>query len=277
MTLVLGLIPVSVLAAPPQKLSNEQVKQFEQLGFSDDEIANLSDVEINRLSEKHGKLVSKVMKYYRVANSNNHTMTEITKDQALKEVQEDNKKSNKNSDVGTMGNPNSSGNSWLSMTTSVSDLGNKDFYYKNSFKWLTDPLMHFSDVIGMTHNDSLSTISDSDYLKVMYTKYNVTTPSGNQTDYYYTATKKDVTGYAYKFPLRGTSGDYSYKYPNGYLIYECLATPSNFVGASNVYGHYDHQQIAAALSIGLTKGSQVVTPAIAIDSAPDTDASFQIE
>lgn len=273
--LILGLMTAGVLATPAQKLSNRQIQQFEQLGYSDEEIANLSDVEVNRISGKHGKLVSYVTKYYRVNSSGQ--MTELTKESALKEVKDDkDKKTQAASDLSPMSSGSgSSSNSWLSMTTTVSDLGNKDFYFKNSFTWLSNPWVHLTDVIGMTHNSSISVISGSEYLKVSYNKYSDTL-SGVQDDYYWTANIKDIPGYAFSYGLRSSDGLWTYMDPHGYMIYEGLATPSYFVGSSNAYGHYTHETIIAKLGISLSTGSMSVSPTVAVSKAPDTDAYFYI-
>lgn len=292
--LVLGLISTSVIATPMQKLTNSQVQQYEQLGFTPEEMDNLSDEEINRLSGKNGKLVSKVTKYYRVEPVDEPDsmtepveqptlMIEITKEQALKEVQEDKNKKNQKEKNSTgfsiMSNGSgSSSNSWLTMTTTVTDLGNKRFYFKNSFTWLTTPSFRMTDALGMSHNASISTISGSAYVKVTHTRsYSYGPPAGIQEDYYWTPSTQDVYGEGFKIQLRKDDAAYIYTSPRGYMISEGLAAPSNYVGPSNAYGHYKHQQFSFAYAISrFSAGLMAVSPTTGFDVAPDTNASFYI-
>ncbi|MDR3585551.1 MAG: hypothetical protein P4L59_09520 [Desulfosporosinus sp.] len=101
--------------------------------------------------------------------------------------------------------------------------------------------------------------------------------AGTQDDYYWSPDKQDTNGEAFKVTIRGADMTYIYTYPRGYIISERLATSSTYVGASNAFGHYQHQQIGLSFGISLTSiGMSISQNASAFDPAPDTNASFNI-
>lgn len=273
--LVTGLLSSNTVLATPKT----DIEHFMDLGFTQQEIKNFDDFEIKRYSEMNGKLVSVKERYYRVTEGKG--MVEISKEQTLREVQESKaKKQQKTSgEIGTMGGGSgSSQNSWLSMTISVSDLGNKEFLFKNSFSWLTEPVWNLEDVVGLTHSTSTSDITGSEYLKYTYDRY---TDAGTYIDtkdvYYWTAKQKNAYGYAFEYDLLQSDGGFQANNNRGYMVYRVKGTPDNFVGYSNAYAHYAHKQATATTSISLTTGSMSVSPGWAFDNAPDASAQFYIQ
>lgn len=275
-----------------------EIKKLTNLGFTEDEIATFSVSEYEKYKNLDGKIVGKSKKYYRVTKD---SMVEITEEKAKSEAEQYRaKKPSKtktsfndlskkliafNGDLGKLNLLLSSGGSdteytsWLVLTTTVSDLGSKTFLCKNSFSWMSDAFVELTDVIGMTHSSSISVNQNSEYLKYTYEvyrdiDYNQYISTENVT--YSTADVKNSSGYAFKYNLV-MDGLMTYTtYHRGYMVYTGVATPSSFVGYSNVYGHYSHQQITASIGIGMSAGSMSVTPSFAFDDATDTDVQFYI-
>lgn len=253
-------------------------KHFEQLGFSEQEVKDFTPEEYSEYSKMNGKLVSKVEKYFRISKD---AAVEISEQQALKEVAEfEKKKQQKNGEVGILGNGSDEETtaSWIKLTTTASDQGNKRFFFKNSFTWLSTPVVVLTDVIGMTKSASISIDQNTEYFKYTYDRWSAL---GNYVDtknvISYTATKKDIPGYAFTYDLLGTDGIYIVGGNRGYMSYWGTATPTNYVGPANVYGHYSHQQVTSTVSVGLSIGGMTVTPALCFDDAIDTDAQFSIQ
>ena len=276
---VLLTICFSLVFSNSIAIAAPNLKNLSELGFSQEEIKDLDQEQIDRYSQMNAKLVAKSEKYFKYTKEGG--FVEIPKRQALREVEEFNRKIKEEhgSDVSIMSNPNTQSCSWLKQTTSASNIGGKIYYFKNSWQWLADPIITLTDVVGMTHSSSISVNSNSERLYYYYDKYNthgVKEGTGKET--YYTADKKDVYGYAYKYDIKGRSADgyYVFKNQRGYMEYTGKATPDNFIGYSNVFGHYSHQQLTSSISIGLSVGSMAVSPGFAFDEAPDTNAQFYI-
>jgi hemolysin activation/secretion protein len=84
----------------------------------------------------------------------------------------------------------------------------------------------------------------------------------------------------FKFNVASDLGT-SYIYCNhrGYMSYRVKATPDNFVGAANIYGHYFHQTIAGVLNVsGSSSGLDIsVTPTFIRDEMNNTAVSFRVD
>lgn len=285
-------------------IDSEQIKKLIKLGFTKEEISTFSVSEYERYKNLNGTIVTKTEKYFRVKKG---TTEEITKNQAIKEVREHKaKKAPENTSSlsslnrfskslsfvkGILNKTTSKymllsngsdtdSTSWLSMTTTASDLGGKSFLFKNSFTWLSAPICTFTDVLGMSHTSPISINQDSEYLKYTYDRYTNTmipTYLGTNDVYYWTADKKNSGGYAFKYDLLGTTtGGDLVMYNRGYMVYSGIATPSNYIGYANVYGHYSHQQLALPIGIDLASGNMSCTPTYAFAETTDTDAQFYI-
>lgn len=259
-----------------------QIEKLKNLGFTEDEISTFSVSEYEKYKDLNGTLVSKTNKYYRVKKN---SIIEVTKLQAEREVKAYNQeKALKLATSGSYsinsGGTDTENTSWLSMTTTISDLGGKHFAFKNSFRWLSLPLCVFTDVVGMTHSSSISIDQGSEYLRYTYDVYidkNYTSFLRTDSAYNMTADKKNSSGYAFEYDLIGYTSDGYYASNNrGYMVYTGVATPTNFVGKAHAYGHYSHQQLAAPISIDLVSGNLSCSPSLAFDEATDTDAEFNI-
>ncbi|ABB14565.1 hypothetical protein [Carboxydothermus hydrogenoformans] len=270
--------------------TKNEIEHFKELGFTEDEIANFDDREYQEYSKLNGKVISSVQKFYRVTPKEG--FVEISKNQAIKEVfnyrekkrikKNDNNKISLSSISILSGGTDTNSCSWMTQTTTVTDLGNKQFLFKNSFTWLTEPIWTLNDVVAITHSSSTSTISGSEYLKYIYDRwfYDDGIPLWQVdtiTKTYYKAYAKNVNGYAFVFDLLGSDGGYVVENNRGYMVYKVNATPSNFIGYSNAFGHYAHQQVALLFGIDLFSGSMSVSPSFAFDQAPDTDVQFYIK
>lgn len=267
-------------------IQQNQITRLKGLGFTDDEINTFNEAEYDTFSKLEGKVVSKSTKYYRVEKDK---IVELKAEQALKEVKEyksklDKINNSKSSDVDALNSTiasDTSNCSWLTMTTTVSDTGSRTYLFKNSFQWLTTPFFTLKDVIGISVASSISIDSNGEYLKYTYDRYTNNTAYqyiGTQNIYDYSADVKNVTGYAFKYDIKGTSVDNTEIYTNhrGWMVFSGVATPIDFVGASNAFGHYAHQKLAGSISVDIFSGNMSVSPAFIMDEAPDTNVQFDI-
>lgn len=267
-----------------EKMANitdkKEIKRLMNLGFTEEEIKTFSASEYERYKDVNGKIVSNENKYYKVTKGKG--IEEITAEQATKDVLRFNTEKLTKNGISVMsdGSDTEQTSSWLTMTTTVSDQGNKQFLFKNSFKWLTAPFCTFEDVVGLTHSSSISNNQNSEYLKYTYDKYSKTIPSefiGTDNVFYWTADKKNDSGYAFKYDLLSeTTSGYYVVHNSGYLVYTGTATPSNFVGSANAFGHYAHQQVSVSFGIDLVSGNMSANPSASYDEAIDTDAQFYV-
>jgi len=152
-------------------LSKEQVKQLENLGFTEEEIMYMSDEELEKNLRIEGEVVSEVIQYFKVIentssndlNSNLYGLNsktvpkveEVSESTYWKEV---NAILNNEMEAGTKAanvNPDVSKTSYKTLTTTISTIASKTKYrVKNSITWHIMPSNRKTDVIGTAINSA---------------------------------------------------------------------------------------------------------------------------
>jgi hypothetical protein len=243
------------------------------------------DIYLKNFKDEDGKLLSKVTKYYKVSKTKlGPHVSEVSEQAALSEATKQ-KASNTVArsimpDTSTGGSDTSS-NSWLTMTTSVSVARNGEFFTKNSWKWLTDPVWTLTDVVGIGHDSSTAVDAATGYgLYYTYDEFwsDGSGYIGTYTDTYGSADQKSSGGWAWKYNILGTDNGNYVQNNVGYCFYYLNPTPTSYSGQSDAYGQYAHQQNNPGVSIGISLSgpSFSVTPSWAFDTAPNTQAQFHI-
>lgn len=278
MTLILALLTSNFTlvsaASSSKKGDTENRDNLIELGFTDDEINNFTDKEIDEFSKLEGTIVSKKTTYTRI--SPDGISTEISKKEAVKEAEEINKKNQEivSDDLVTT-NETSTGsatNLLLEQTVTVSSLNNGQYFIKNSFKWLTNSLSRFTDVLAISHSTSLSNNSSNAGAVYLYdwkvsNGYPNSGSTGTKTNQITSIKKSSSTGFAWAIDLRlnnpNIAGTTATNH-RGYAFMIVNKTPSNFTGYANAYGHYFHQKIklSGTMSISINGASVDVTPTL---------------
>ncbi|MET4562720.1 hypothetical protein ABIA69_003911 [Lysinibacillus parviboronicapiens] len=142
---------------------------------------------------------------------------------------------------------NTAKTSWMSMTTTSTKLTNGRILLQNSFSWLKNPVVGFTDMVGMNYSDKV--VIEPSTVKFSY-KY---TDGIGQHTKSYTNLDYNTNGIAATFDLRvvgqnaGTSNHY------GYLAVEVKKGNVNDVSA-NAYGRYTHSTLSFTVALAIRSG-----------------------
>lgn len=240
-------------------LSSAEISRFEGLGFTQRQIQDMEKPEYLMYDGVSGSGVSKTT-FVSLFDTNGN-------ERVYSSEQWDNV-TKKDPELLKAGN-------YLTTTLIATNLGGKEFLLKYDWEWNTTPVIVLKDVMAITHTNSVAQISGSEYAVYQYDDFgtNVT-----NTDYYWTADVQNAFGMAFEFDLIGkyfTGGSTNWR---GHMAFRVNATPNNFEGWANVYGHYAHKIFSpgAGFSIGSGGPSFSVTPSFSWDKATDTNQSFYI-
>lgn len=299
LTLLLLFSSTITYADSSTDLNKSEAERYHQLGFTDKEINDLTPEEIEYFNQFNGELVSSDTKYYRiyedigedigvnkaagaVQEKSNLKVVEISKEQALLEVEQYNASLlNAHSDISIMGGGTDTKKSasWLTMTTDVSDLGGspKEYLLKNSFTWLTEPNWALTDVLAITHPETVVHIQNSEIAAYTYDRY--TLWSGNyidtKTTNLFTADESNSRGKAFKIDILSGEGGADVRNHRGYMAFRVkqAGTDAKYGMAS---GHYVHSEIAIifGLSIDMTGAGLSVSGTTKQTKATDTSVTY---
>lgn len=277
MALILAMLASNfnlVLAKSGRNEETDTRDNLIELGFTEEEINNFSDDEFDKFSKLKGIIVSKKTTYTRI--SPDGTSTELNKKEALKEAAEINKKNKETIEDNQVTTNETSTkratNLLLEQTVTVSSLNNGQYFIKNSFKWLTNSLSRYTDVLAISHSTSLSNNSSNTGAVYLYdwkvsNGYPNAGTTGTKTNVISSIKKSSSTGFAWAIDLKLNNPDIkgtTATNHRGYAYMIVNKTPSNFTGYANAYGHYFHQKLklSGTMSISINGASVNVTPTL---------------
>ncbi|WP_146547656.1 hypothetical protein [Rummeliibacillus suwonensis] len=232
-------------------LSEKEIERLGNLGFTKDEIENMSKEEYEMNKNLDGEVVSESVKYVKVIedttsnrNSLNYTnknpnfqVIELSEDQYNKEVAETSFNTFSSDDKST---------SYKKMVTTITKLSSVSFRVKNSVTWSKIPLTRNIDVSGIGINSSYwFPRKDSEYGKQNWKTLDYFGTYRNRDATYTTDSnkwKKGTGGYALKMNLPNNDSYFtedvvelsSYMY---YTVYTETSTKH-----LDAYGQYAHQE-----------------------------------
>lgn len=252
---------------PTNNSTDAKFEQLKGLGFSEDQILNMPDEVYNsKYKDLEGKVIRQVETISKFDEDGNETVY-FSKQEAYDAMFREYL-------TPFSGGYNSHSDYWISKTMTVSDLGGKQYLLKYDFLWLSAFWFALKDAVAITHPESLSPIANSEVLVYSYNN-----PQNGQTtsNYYWTAQEQKPFGYAFHFDLVGDILGNGTTNNRGYMSYRVKATPDNYVGYSNAYGHYAHKTLSVTTGFGLIPVGLNLTPAYAWNKATDVNAQFRIE
>lgn len=186
------------------KIEEDIENKLINLGFSKNEIMNLSEDEVNENIILNGNLVSKNIETYYL-----------------------------DFDEGIMPNAISNGNTsteYKQMTTTISKLSNGKFRVKNTLVWKKIPKVRSYDIIGIGHLSNVKKSSDIKY-KITYCVSNDCSSDSTNGNIFSSATGSTVT---FKVPNSNITTLEIYMY------YEIGKNTNSIIKQLNIYGDYSH-------------------------------------
>ncbi|NGP60413.1 hypothetical protein FLT15_19370 [Paenibacillus thiaminolyticus] len=276
---LLAFLSIVVLSqlTPVASAYEDNTDRYLNLGFSQSEIKGFTEVDRNYLKGLDGDLILRSEKYFQITE--NGDAIEVPKQLALRESAD----ALNNQQLGVM-----SSSSWLRMDLTVSQLSTKtpkEFLFKNSFQWLTEPNFTLKDVVGITHPEHFSHVNNSEIFKYTYDTYtNMLPPSfvGTKDVYQWDANRNNTYGMAFVYDLLGSDRDglgnkLIVRNNRGYMAYRVTLNNNSYFQGS-AHAHYAHTQYGiSGLSIDLKSGSLSLSGAISVDYADDVGKTFDIE
>lgn len=173
------------------KGSDVDVEKFRGLGFTDEEIQELTPKEIKMYEGVEGELVSDVTEYYQISKTKDGKAKaeKVSKSKALEKAKEKNnklgklnkkiielkksKEGKKQTEVTQIDNEimalatdwenTRETDDWIELTGKVSKLTTGDYQFKNNYQWLTDPAILLNDVVGISHSESWQILDGYEY------------------------------------------------------------------------------------------------------------------
>lgn len=272
------LFNLNEASAASTNLSDKQVSQLENLGFTEEEITYMSDEELEKNLKIDGELVSKVIRYFKVIEStpsnkldsnkyilnseNAPKIEEVSENTYWKEV---NSILSNDLEVSTNAanvNPAVSKTSYKTVTTTISTITSKTKYrVKNSITWHIMPANRKIDVIGTAINSAFwSPDPGSQGGQQAWTNgYNCNEPDTTHSITYSTgssAWKKEASGYALLIDL---PNEVSSSYPcnvkkvkkmSAFSYYN--ASKIGVISRIDAFGKYLHQESKITVSPSIT-------------------------
>ena len=225
------------------KMTCEQVKNLENLGFTDYEITYIDNDLFEANKNLKGIVLSSTTKYYKIltrytgekqlaVDANLITYSqEITKEEYEKGIPA-------LTTYGLVEDPVST--EYKLMTTTIINPGNGNYRYKNTVKWKKLPNITSYDIIGIGIEDAkVYPVISSQVIRATFSYdknnacYETTTSTGTWS--------KSATGYAVKFKLPYTGGYMAWTGLNVYMYFDVAKqSASNTINVLNAYGDYRH-------------------------------------
>lgn len=207
----------------------EQYNKLINLGFTEQEIFNMSETEFKNNKDIIGSVISTSEKYYRQQieyNTNNEIISIIEE-----EVDEQEYNNFPNSDISLASlTPGYIETNYKKMTTQIISVSDK-YRYKVTLEWKNMPAVRSYDIIGIGFDSSVYIYSNI-YFQQNYC-YSDGSCSSSSNGYY----KSMSNGGAVAFKLPSSS---SINTLNSYLYFTVAKTSSNTIYGLNAYGDYSH-------------------------------------
>jgi hypothetical protein len=213
------------------QVHGEEVQYFKNLGFTDEEIQNMTKQEYKDLMKRYKGLAGETEiiseKYYTYYEEYGITI-EITKEQ-FEEKKE--KSLSKDKEISIFSNTDSDSN--FSIQTTATKLYDSRGAYlnriqlKNTYNWINAPFSRFVDVIGFSWNSTVSYYPGTAYL--LYKVDGIKTETKTALD------QKNGNGVAFELDLWEGPAPYH----SGYMLQDVTKNSSTAINA-NIFGHYLH-------------------------------------
>lgn len=279
MALSIALITTFTFAATTgstnvKKLSESDKLKAEKymldIGINENAVNNAPDSELSKYV--NAKLVAKTDKYYRVTTSSNTigilnvsdvnskiNMVEISKEQCEKEARDyktNQSKSPNTEDVQitNLSVSNKKPTSWMEVVVTANYQGDKIYTISNACKWLTTPAYRQLDVIGLGHDNKVTTLGGTEYFYSQCYRSGAW-PGWVTSKKYTNEARENVGGCGFKWQLPGnvisrTPQTYSDFYC--YMSYNIKISQDNWSGDLSIFGEYKHQQAIIKFSPSFT-------------------------
>ncbi|MDN8591628.1 hypothetical protein Q0V21_22960 [Paenibacillus sp. 11B] len=281
--------------------STSDTLKYAQLGYSSEEVNDLTNETVAYLHNIEGELIGADRKYMEFKPSGD--VSEITEQEYeqheaeinLQQEVESYFSANSICTISPSGCPDTEITSnWMQLTTTISKINNtspQEYLIKHDFKWLKKPFYKYKDAVGVAHHTSLTPIQNSEYLTYSMDSYyskNIIIGAGPWTsegikNINYGSANDKTGGIGFEFPLRNDSASLTngkqYKYENhrGTVLYRAIRNNSSFTHG-DLSGHYIHTESGISGSLGVDAkgtGSFSITPTVKQDAAIQTGVSFK--
>lgn len=262
-------------------LKKQDIYRLAQLGYSKDEINEMTEQELQHIEGWEGTLINVDEKYIKVTKDGAVEVPKLEAEKQIKELKEKQNKSKKSGEISTNATSDTETTSWMVMTTSVS-YGSGEYTFKNSFEWRTEPVFTLEDAVGISHPEYIAPVTNSEYLKYTYDRYtNDFSHSyiNTNSNYLWSANDKNSNGMAFKYDLLGSEYYNGVKVlcenPRGLMVYRATKANPDFT-TGHLYGHYTHTEgvISGSIGVKISLNSLSVSGATKTTEMTDTGFSF---
>lgn len=184
--------------------------RLSQLGFSEQEIADMTPQELDNLENLEGKLISKKSNYMLVTPTasdgiETKTLSSVEANMFLTSHNRTHA-SQDNNTYQPNGNAYFENSSLLTISFTASDMGYQNgthrYYYKNSFDWLTGPAYTLNDLIGISV-DNVGIINNTETLVYKH-DYRTLYSSPETRTHISNSARISASGAGFTIPLAGT-------------------------------------------------------------------------
>ncbi|GGH63589.1 hypothetical protein GCM10008014_41140 [Paenibacillus silvae] len=277
------------------------ITKYAQLGFSSEEVEELTNETIDYLDNIDGELIGADRKYMEFRP--NGTVEEISeqdfeKHEVEKKLQQQVENYFSTNSICTITQSGCRDNeitsNWMQLTTTISKINNtnpQEYLIKHDFKWLKTPFYKYKDAVGVAHHTSLTPIQNSEYLTYSLDSYysrNIIIGAGPWTsegikNIHYGSANDKTGGIGFEFPLQNDSASlvngkqHRYENHRGTVLYRAIRNNSSFTHG-DLSGHYIHTESGISGSLGVDAkgtGSFSITPTVKQDAAIQTGVSFK--
>lgn len=270
----LETVNASVTNANGLSISAEEYQRLLTLGFTDEEITNMDQEELEMNKELSGELTTATTQYLKIIDPTSPEIDSQSQVQVLSEQTYNYEVDNYVEDAS-----DGTTTSYKKMTTTITKLSTNSYRLKNSVTWSRIPATRHVDVTGVGINQSFwGPTPNSQYGKQNWKTYSYCngTQSGSST--YNTSSdkwKKGSGGYSLKVNLPGdeiVGGCAADKVTalSSYMYYS--VTPLTSTNRLDGYGQYAHQVVDFTLtpSISLNGAEFTVSPTEKFSEHPNT-------
>ncbi|KKB35990.1 hypothetical protein [Bacillus thermotolerans] len=274
------------------EISDETFNNLLSLGFTKDEIENMSEEVYNLNKNLKGEIVASQTQYLKIIENPdtikspflyNDLQTDpiiVELDEATynKEVAQEKKRAEENQ-ISPMDITVESSTSYKTMRTVIARLGTQNYRLKQSITWSKMPSNRYVDVTGIGINPSFwGPTPDSQYGEQKWTTYSHMSGTQSHSAIYNTSStkwSKGIGGYALRIDLPNDSfgGGADAKTVRSLTSYMYYAVrPAAVNNRLDAFGHYAHQEKNSTISpsISLSGLAFSVSPTTSFSYHPNT-------
>lgn len=249
-------------------LTSEQIKNLESLGFTEDEIKNMSQDEFDLNKNLKGEINSKTTKYYKVietvtspsdnlmfSSNSNQAYTakevELTREEYYNELSRIGANDQKSPLL--LSASSSKSTSYKTMTTTVSKLSSEQYRVKCSVNWDKKmPINRKIDVLGVGINNAIWRPAHGEYGKQTWKIFNTSTRQNTTGSATYTSSstkwKYGKDAYALRMNLKNDPSGHEYVTNIQLYMYYTVTPVSSLPTWLDAYGEYSHQETQVEIS-----------------------------